>query len=55
MVSERIVGWICRRCRHFMEDNPRYCPECLFTVYEPVWESGPTERQAEQLLTGQEP
>lgn len=30
------VGWRCTRCRHEMRNNPRFCPVCTYTVYEPV-------------------
>ena len=30
------VGWRCQRCNHEMRGNPRFCPVCNYTVYDPI-------------------
>jgi hypothetical protein len=30
------VGWRCQRCRHEFKKNQRFCPQCGYTVYDPI-------------------
>lgn len=31
-----VPDWRCQRCGHCIFGNPRWCPNCQYTVYEPV-------------------
>ena len=30
------VGWRCQNCRHEFKKNQRFCPQCGYTVYDPI-------------------
>lgn len=31
------VVWVCTRCNTTLRGNPRWCPECGYTVYRPTF------------------
>lgn len=33
----RRLDWRCQRCRRQLDGNPKCCPHCSYTVYDPVW------------------
>lgn len=39
-MSRELIGWVCHRCGHRMYDSshPRWCPNCAYTVYDPIHE-----------------
>lgn len=36
-MAEVMIIWVCCSCRNALDGNPRICPHCGYTVYEPTW------------------
>lgn len=45
-MSERKTTWVCVRCNHQLEGNPRWCPHCMHTVFKPIYPDPPKDTQA---------
>jgi hypothetical protein len=47
-----LIGWRCTSCGLFMEDNPRYCRRCGYTVYKPVFSDDPQGQTGSSSSSG---